>query len=497
MKKAVAFGMMAFLLVGTISVPATVKADEAVTDVTTAEEVVTEEVATEEAQTEEVQIENVQAVEDAMDVSAATEAEETAEQEALTGASNAVVDTAGIYAAKQDGNGVLAGMVTSVTGNGDLEYRWLSYDIKADQWSVYQDWTTGSEWVQYNPGTHGDYLLQGEVRPVGNESAVKTDCIGVNHHPNIKGKCQMPYTGEGGGYLIGVESYDNPNNAYSYELLVLDCTKLAAGDPNPWIYSSGQKKVAGNAFWTVWQPQYGYYWTLFRVYNENGVMVDEDCYGFENTVIPKNQSQIANVGYDQNAIEADVTLNGSGTGFHAKLVMVTPTAAVSYGIQYDACAVAPYTGKAMAMVENISSNAAGGQSYDRPGNRELALGQTYHLMMTLNQDGSGAVYLDNEQIGTFYNANLAGQDVALRVEASGRKNGDQVSASFKNIKLKKGMSNYTAHAWNTHEFKTNPTLNLIRNEWDDITFNGYISGLGAGDDWDNRYNDVSDIIQYF
>ena len=193
------------------------------------------------------------------------------------------VETAGIYAAEQDGNGVLAGMVTSVTGSGDLEYRWLSYDIKAGKWSVYQDWTLNSQWVQYNPGTYGDYLLQGEVRPAGNEGAVKTDCIGVNHHPNIKGKCQMPYTGEGGGYLIGVESYDNPNNAYSYELLVLDCTKLAAGDPAPWIYSSGQQKVSGNAFWTVWQPQYGYYWTLFRVYDADGNLIDEDCYGFENT----------------------------------------------------------------------------------------------------------------------------------------------------------------------------------------------------------------------
>ena len=150
----------------------------------------------------------------------------------------------------------------------------------------------------------------------------------------------------------------------------------------------------------------------------------------------------------------------------------------------------------MAMIENVSSNAAGGQNYDRPGNRELAVGQTYHLMMTLDQEGYGAVYLDNEQIGTFYNPNLARQDLAFRVEASGRKNGDQVNVSFKNIKLKKGMSNYSKHAWGTHEFKTNATLNLIQNGVDDITFTGYISGLGAGDDWDNRYGDVSDIIQY-
>ena len=224
------------------------------------------------------------------------------------------VETAGIYAAEQDGNGVLAGMVTSVTGSGDLEYRWLSYDIKADKWSVYQDWTVNSEWIQYNPGTYGDYLLQGEVRPAGNEGAVKSDCIGVNHHPNIKGKCQMPYTGEGGGYLIGVESYDNPNNAYSYELLVMDCTKYAAGDPNPWIYSSGQKKVSGNAFWTVWQPEFGYYWTLFRVYDENGVMVDEDCYGFENT---QSAVQTTTQTAVPDSTPADVKKDGNESGTNA------------------------------------------------------------------------------------------------------------------------------------------------------------------------------------
>ncbi len=214
--------------------------------------------------------------------------------------------------------------------------------------------------------------------------------------------------------------------------------------------------------------------------------------------VPKKVvSQIENVGYDQNAIEADVTLNGLGTGCHAKIVMGTPTAAVSFGIQYDACAVAPYTGKTMAMVENVMSNDPGQQQYFRPGDRELALGQTYHLMLVVNQDGSGNVYLDNEMIGSFSNPNLAAKDLSLRIEASGRKNGDQVTASFKNVKLKKGMSNYTAHAWNTVNYQSNPSMNMIRNEWDDITFTGSISGLGAGDDWDNRYNDVSYVVAYY
>ncbi len=101
-------------------------------------------------------------------------------------------------------------------------------------------------------------------------------------HEYIKGKCQMPYKGEGGGYLIGVETYDNPNQSYMYEMLILDCTLLAQDKP-AWIYTTGQCGVAsGNALWTVWQPQYGYYWTLFRIYDKDGNMIDEACYGFAN-----------------------------------------------------------------------------------------------------------------------------------------------------------------------------------------------------------------------
>jgi len=98
----------------------------------------------------------------------------------------------------------------------------------------------------------------------------------------IKAVCQMPYTGEGGGYLVGVETKSNPNQSYQYELSVLDCNLYLQGK-DAWIYTSGKCGVAeGNAFWAVWQPQYGYYWTLFRVYDSNGKLLEEVCYGFAN-----------------------------------------------------------------------------------------------------------------------------------------------------------------------------------------------------------------------
>lgn len=195
-------------------------------------------------------------------------------------------------------------------------------------------------------------------------------------------------------------------------------------------------------------------------------------------------------------IEADVTLTGSGTGYHAKLVICSPTSAVSFGIQYDAYAEAPYTGKAMALIENVASNAPGGQQYIRPGNKSLALGKTYHMMMTIDKNGNGAVYLDYEKIGTFTNTALAKEMLYLRVEGSGRLNGDNVNAVFQNIKLKNGGTYDVNKGWGTHEFKTNPTIHSKINSDGTVKLSGYVSGLPAGGDWDNCYESVSNIIQF-
>lgn len=136
-------------------------------------------------------------------------------------------------------------------------------------------------------------------------------------------------------------------------------------------------------------------------------------------------------------IEADVTLTGSGSGYHAKLVLVTPTSAVSYGIQFDKHAVAPYTNKAVTLIENVKSNAPGQQEYKRPSGKNLKLGKKkhYHLMITIDKKGNGKVLLDYKQIGKFTNKNLANTAVYPRVEASVRLTGDKVNAVFDNVKL--------------------------------------------------------------
>ena len=187
----------------------------------------------------------------------------------------------GIYIAGQDRNTITMGACTNLSDVSSLEFSWWACK-DGENWIKIQDWTKGNQWITWKPTLFGDFVVVAKVRASGGDGTVLETATNVTHHPYIKGKCQMPYEGEGGGYLIGVESFENPNQSYRYEMLILDCTLLAQGLP-AWTYTTGQCGVAsGNALWTVWQPQYGYYWTLFRVYDKDGIMLDEACYGFVN-----------------------------------------------------------------------------------------------------------------------------------------------------------------------------------------------------------------------
>ncbi len=196
--------------------------------------------------------------------------------------STGTVSTSGIYCLSAEPNIVL-GMVNSKSdASDDVEFRWEAIDADHTEngWFEVSPWTKNNEWLNWSPKKSGNYVIVGHARVVGNAKSEVAASIGVVCHKGIKGICQMPY--EGGGFLIGIESYDNPNQSYKYEMLILDCTLLAQGK-DAWIYSTGKCGVAeGNALWTIWQPKYGYYWTLFRIYDENNELIDEQCFGFVN-----------------------------------------------------------------------------------------------------------------------------------------------------------------------------------------------------------------------
>ena len=193
------------------------------------------------------------------------------------------ITTSGIYCASTSPS-IVAGMVTEKSNlSDDIEYRWIACEEKnPDNWFEVSPWTKNNEWLNWTPEESGNYVIVGQARVVGNADSQVEASFGTPYYKHIKGICQMPYEGEGGGYLIGFESLENPGQSYKYEMLILDCTLLAEGK-DAWTYTTGKCGVAeGNALWTVWQPQYGYYWTLFRLYDASGSMIDEVCYGFAN-----------------------------------------------------------------------------------------------------------------------------------------------------------------------------------------------------------------------
>lgn len=254
------------------------------------------------------------------------------------------------------------------------------------------------------------------------------------------------------------------------------------------------KKGSSNTEITNVIPGKTYYVRMRSYYKAGGVKKYSD-WSKSKKIKMKKGATLANT-KALTAIEADITLTGSGTGYHAKLVLCTPTSAVSYGIQYDKYASAPYSGKAMAMIENVASNAAGGQSYSRPGNRALQLGKTYHMMMTVDKKGNGNVYLDYKKIGSFSNAGLANQAVYIRVEGAVRLNGDQVKATFDNIKLRQGgklEADKKYGGWFPSSNKGIKTKKV--NNKNKVIISG--TGSGINGDWDSDYENVSGIFQFY
>ncbi len=189
--------------------------------------------------------------------------------------------SSGVYIPNETYNNVQAGLAISGASVSDLDYMWMAYDVKNNSWSVISDWTRGNNWVNWNPGKTGWFWLLGRARWTGTSVEATSTCIALNHKQCISGKCITPNPGWAPGWLVGLSTFDNPNNSYRYEVQILDCTRLLLGDPNPWVYSTGPMNIGGaNTAWTSWQPYPGNYWTLFRIYDAYGNILDEECYGF-------------------------------------------------------------------------------------------------------------------------------------------------------------------------------------------------------------------------
>ncbi|QNM05883.1 metallopeptidase domain-containing protein [Qiania dongpingensis] len=183
----------------------------------------------------------------------------------------------GIYLMEDDGITITAGAVTESNAE-HVMYRWEITDERTKQIVYIQDWIE-FPFINWKPENTGSYRLHVEV--MADNKNVSSELLYNFSSVRISGICQMPNP-YGNGFMIGVETNVNPNSNLRYELMILDCTLLAQGKP-AWIWSTGQTSIAsGKTLWAIWNPKYGYYWTYFRVYNRDGILLDDKCFGFQN-----------------------------------------------------------------------------------------------------------------------------------------------------------------------------------------------------------------------
>ncbi len=201
-------------------------------------------------------------------------------------------------------------------------------------------------------------------------------------------------------------------------------------------------------------------------------------------------------------IEGDITLTGTGTGYHAKFVVGNATSAVSFGIQYDTASREDVVrGKQGLLVENIASNNPGGQNYFWPEKIVVEAGQPAHLMLYVGTDGKCSVYYNYKKIAEFENAGLADtSSLYARVEACARLEGDTVDAVFTNLKVQYPAYKYTSSQVGTPQQLT--TANSCKTIYVDcdafkrIRIYGTVTGIG-GQDWDSAYDSVSGYAMLF
>lgn len=178
------------------------------------------------------------------------------------------------------------------------------------------------------------------------------------------------------------------------------------------------------------------------------------------------------------SIQSNVVTTGSGQGFHSKIELVTAKGGVTFGVQYDARAAAPYTGKPAFLMENIVNHSAeAGNKYTHTGSAKVST--AYRLLIALQSNGSGKVYINGNEVGSFSNPKLAGTQVYARVQTVGKQNGDKANGSFTNT-LVKGTNGVVTSGQTSavypDGFKTNISVGKVTNP---ITISGTVSGLSG------------------
>ncbi len=214
---------------------------------------------------------------------------------------------------------------------------------------------------------------------------------------------------------------------------------------------------------------------------------------------------LSSLGSRYAAVSADVMLNGTGTGYHAKISLQNGIgSAISFGIQYDLFGAKPYNGKTVYLAENVVNNLPGGQVYTRHGYANL--GVPTNIMIALDtQTGMVYLYVNGTLVGQVANTNLLNGKLSAVVEGAARIDGDTVIANFSNVRFKKpGTTNTNGdrvYFWQTQSTNAGIATSYsgaAPNGYctsSNITVQGQIVGLGIFD-WDSAYANVSGMGVY-
>ena len=212
-------------------------------------------------------------------------------------------------------------------------------------------------------------------------------------------------------------------------------------------------------------------------------------------------------------IEANMKLNGSGSGYHAKInIHDAHGVAVSFGIQYEYNLSRQYpniTGNNTAfLVENVMSHAtqAGHQGKNYHFIRSANLGQDYKVAFSWYKDNSLRFYVDGQEI--FRTSTTLTPPLFFQVEGSCMKNGDTINAQFSNVRVKCGSSPYYGiwADWGDKDFdffgldaKVTKKGTVVdngqwsTNGWASYGISATVTGtarIGGGADWDTCFSQV-------
>lgn len=208
---------------------------------------------------------------------------------------------------------------------------------------------------------------------------------------------------------------------------------------------------------------------LFRNYNPNAIAgahnytVSEEEYSVLNEIgwsdegigwyaLNKDTRTVVGTNNAYASFEADMTLNGTGDGYHSKILLtdVTGAKAVSFGIQY--AYNVPKAARILGNVEKINSNCAflvenvmgnnteaGGTGKEYTFVKEANVGQTYRVNISWYEDNTLRFYVDGVEI--WHTKSALEKPFYFSIEGSAMHNGDSIDAKFSDVVIYANDSN--------------------------------------------------------